>query len=89
MASWIDRDDLIDILNEKGIAFRADINDTILSMPEGDVAIITRCKDCKWKEAIIEMGIEYPKQTSVLCGVHDIVMRVDDFCSYGEREDED
>lgn len=49
---------------------------------------IVRCKDCKRKNAIIEIGTGSGKRIEVLCGVFNIITQSDDFCSYGERKDE-
>ena len=51
-----------------------------------DVAIVTRCKDCKY----YEIGVEYytggpDVGTKDICRLLHRQMQDDDFCSYGER----
>ena len=60
----------------------------IAGLPDADVVEVVRCKDCKHRE-------ESPWFDGYRCGNPDegmasgVVLRDNDFCSYGERKDND
>ena len=59
-------------------------------IPSADVIEVVRCKDCKhidWEtaEPIISNGIA---SVTCWCNSFQQYVRVDDFCSYGERKDD-
>ena len=59
--------------------------------PAADVVAVVRCKECKWRRAKLagdswhegEVFMHHCKQLG------NIEVRLDDFCSYGERRGED
>lgn len=94
MSDLISRQDAIDAVEraktartEDGEIFCAKINAqmNIQLLPSAEPEVV-RCKDCKRKNAIIEIGIGSGKRIEVLCGVFNIITQSDDFCSYGDRE---
>ena len=70
-----ERDVAMEQLEEHGIAFGA--------KKQGDAVEVVRCKDCKHKHAVSCEGI-------VLCSHRGkmIQMHSSDFCSYGERKED-
>lgn len=60
---------------------------TVLSIPAVDAVPVVRCRDCKyWREH------KYAKETRryiPFCGFNAIYTKEDDFCSRGERREED
>ena len=58
------------------------------AIDNGNITEIVRCKDCKWKKAVVERGVGSSVE-GILCGVVESLMCPDDFCSYGERRDEE
>ena len=46
---------------------------------------LIRCKDCKYSKHLKQ----YPKVNTWKCILTDVVYRADDFCSYGERREEE
>ena len=80
----IDVDKLLEVLNKKSVPFNANVNDAILTAPTVDAVEVVRCKDCKYSKHLKQ----YPKVNTWKCTLTDVVNRADDFCSYGERKDE-
>ena len=57
----------------------------VRDMPAADVAPVVRCKDCqKWKR-----NVGLTDSPNGHCFEHDIDTNGRDFCSYGERKDND
>lgn len=54
-----------------------EVLDSIREAPTVDAVVVTRCKDCKYRDGT-------PGQPNILCAQ----MHEDDFCSYGERRAE-
>lgn len=91
---YIRRDDFIQYLEKckKGaavtnlvwaaiMAIERDVRD----MPAADVAPVVRCKDCQnWKR-----NVGLTDSPNGHCFEHDIDTNGRDFCSYGERKDND
>ena len=49
--------------------------------PSADVEPVVRCKDCRWKADTIDES---------WCDFHEFtILSDDDFCSYGERKDDE
>ena len=70
-----------DALNTFSNAFYGGLAAKIKSIPPADVAPVVRCKDCKYKADTI--GDSW-------CDFHEFtILSDDDFCSYGERKDDD
>ena len=77
---------------ECGKNFQTDCNhvrDFLNALPTIDAVPVVRCKDCKCGK-VPDMTIQADKYR--LCGLYSSlpvmpVMRLDDFCSYGERKD--
>lgn len=53
--------------------------------PTIDAVEVVRCKDCKYSKHLKQ----YPKVNTWKCTLTDVVYRADDFCSYGERREEE
>ena len=67
------------------------VND-VLELLEGDsvdAVEVVRCKDCKHWKLIDSLNPHWECQ--IFCGLHDYgyLTGADDFCSYGERKDND
>ena len=80
----IDADKLIEVLNKKRVPFNANVNDAILTAPTVDAVKIVRCKDCK----------HYCPVYADTMGGRDCLLlktitKADDYCSYGERKNDD
>lgn len=59
--------------------------------PTADVVEVVRCKDCKYGNFLIQNGQEIVSCTNEAPPFADYFcppMRLDDFCSYGERRDQ-
>ena len=78
--NWFDADG-IETSEEKK---RADITDLVNGVPSADVAPVVRCKDCKW-------WTEWSNGTGSCSrfALDWIGTDADDFCSMGERKDND
>lgn len=63
----------------------------INATPTADVVEVVRCKDCKYGNFLIQDGQEIVSCTNEAPPFADYFcppMRLDDFCSYGERREE-
>ena len=47
--------------------------------PTIDAVPVVRCRECKYHEDTYLIGFEH-------CCLYDLIMRYNDFCSYGKRE---
>ena len=84
----IDADALLKKLNEEGIQYNADINYLITNAPTVDAVDavqVVRCRDCKFQTVSFVDGSDY---TCIRWHAKRAVMK-DDFCSYGERKDDE
>ena len=62
-----------------------DAANMLKEMPAADVAPVVRCKDCQnWKQ-----NVGFTGSPNGHCFEHDIDTNGCDFCSYGERKDND
>ena len=53
--------------------------DDIEAAPTVDAVEVVRCWECKYHEDTHVIGFEH-------CCLYDLIMRYNDFCSYGKRE---
>ena len=92
MAEYIERDKAIAICqsyyehslkmhNFSGDSIAYDIRTNIQGLPIADVVPVVRCKDCKHR------GEQYLHGTAN-CNYHNTLIDCDDFCSYGERKND-
>jgi hypothetical protein len=87
MAEYINRQVLLQTLNENKIPYNADVNYFITNAPIADVVEVIRCKNCQHyvKEYHrCSLHSEEPDQYST---GFIFTMQEDDFCSYGEKVD--
>lgn len=90
MAEYIDRESAIESLP---VAGDSAIN-ALRNAPSADVAPVVRCKDCKHSTLPSELTQRYGKPGTLTChNMHAPSNRrnvgSNDFCSYGEREEND
>ena len=97
MSRYIDADKLLNpdniivMQDETGSLHFAVKVETILNAPTADVVEVVRCKDCKYGNFLIQDGQEIVSCTNEAPPFADYFcppMRLDDFCSYGERREE-
>lgn len=92
LIEWLKRIRIIDLSDGRGLCrviMEDDFKKAIKKMPKGiiaDVARVTRCKDCKHYDMgvclkIYSDGNAHPEAWQN--------RRPDDFCSYGERKDDE
>lgn len=81
MAEYIDRQALLQILNENKIPYNADVNYFITNAPVVNVVEVVRCKDCIYKK-----NAETNHKGFLICYASGMEITDNDFCSYGERE---
>ena len=85
MSRYIDADKLKTIESIQSADFNSieSIRRWIDEQQTADVVEVVRCKDCKHNETFLF------DDSKVLCWVHDtdIVVSPTDYCSYGERKD--
>ena len=72
--------DFVDVGGDFGY-FDETIDSVVNEQPTVDAVEVVRCKDCKWWRRY-QNGYHMGK-----CIVHDTRMAEKDFCSYGERKD--
>lgn len=84
MADYISREAAIEAVKHawaKGL----EPSQYIEILPAADVAPVVRCKDCQnWKQ-----NVGFIDSPNGHCFEHDIDTNGQDFCSYGERKDND
>ena len=93
MTDYIKRTDAVKIAEKYGLAKGsvlgrhtglADcIARDISELPTADVAEVVRCKDCEY---LVNTTIN--ANGFLICGISDMEIAPDDFCSYGERREE-
>ena len=96
MSRYIDADDLLNALKEErkngNFVFTSKwIKEIIGKLPTADVVEVVRCKDCKCGNLLIQDGQEIVSCTNEAPPFADYFcppMRLDDFCSYGERKEQ-
>ena len=86
MSRYIDAD-AIDFSPLKNDFDRARAKVVIMGQPTADVVEVVRCRDCNYYK--LWDGIQYGRRTVKECcrGIHRKVNE-DDYCSYGERREE-
>ncbi len=65
----------------RSIADLTSLREVLVDTPTADVVEVVQCKDCK--HCVI--GV----YTNLYCEHYDYGVNADDFCSYGERKDEE
>lgn len=60
------------------------------SIPAADVVAVVRCKECKWRRAKLAGDSWHEGEVFMHCceQLGNVEVRLDDFCSYGERRDD-
>lgn len=57
---------------------------------ESDFVKVVRCKDCDHVNIEVrDYAMYLPKQCELYCELDELPVKPDDFCSYGERKEED
>ena len=59
--------------------FTLGIQQAVDEQPTIDAVPVVRCRECKYHEDTHVTGFEH-------CCLYDLIMRYNDFCSYGKRE---
>lgn len=63
---------------------------TISETPTVDAVPVVRCKDCAHVNIEVrDYAMYLPKQCELYCELDELPVKPDDFCSYGERKEED
>lgn len=89
MAEYINKQVLLQPLNENKIPYNADVNYFITNAPPADVVEVVRCKDCQHYFKPHGRCIKHsedPDQSFSGFGFS-FWMNEDDFCSHGEKRD--
>jgi hypothetical protein len=88
MSKYINAETLIEMLNAKADmalgtpkAVFGNVIKMIDLLPPADVVTVVRCKDCK--------HLMFSDMYGECSQAHMGIVRPDDFCSYGERKDEE
>lgn len=89
MARYIDADALEKVFKDGVRVYlgRCDIDDVIRNIadrPTADVAEVVRCKDCRFCHYNAESGLYHCRRR----GYFSEEVQENDFCSYGEREEQ-
>lgn len=93
MAEYIEREALLNEARERAKAFScALIYEAIKEAPACDVVEIVRCKDCFHSRKMDKYEENFYPKACVGCtkhstSYHSLIMRGNDFCSYGERKE--
>lgn len=95
MAEYIERDCLIEVINERnrntcnGKMSCIQMKRVVESIPNADVAPVVRCKECKhWKPSGSKAGNSFSDMEYIGgCEFTNYCRRESDFCSYGERKE--
>lgn len=95
----IDANKLVDMLYDNEFASLCpldEVSGVIDACPTVDADFVVRCKDCKYADGKKETNVEKRYvadilvcRNSDLCGDEPLAMWPDDFCSYGERKNDD
>ena len=94
MAEYIERDIAAAFANNCGAVYVANRLSDSNAFPAADVAPVVRCKDCKHSTLPSELTQRYGKPGTLTChNMHAPSNRrnvgSNDFCSYGERKEND
>ena len=88
MAEYIKREDAIRVVNGKSslAMTRSDLIDSINAIHSIDAVVVTRCKDCvHWDDDPDTYGADDGPKGKCMKSFE--TMYADDFCSYGERKE--
>lgn len=81
MPEYIERETVLQTLNENKIPYNVDVNYFITNAPAVDVVEVVRCKNCKYWFSPSNDDAHYCKYKYGLQGL----VAEEDYCSYGER----
>lgn len=66
------------------------IESFVKSRPAADVVEVVRCKDCAHVNVEVrDYAMYLPKQCELYCELDELPVKPDDFCSYGERKEDE
>ena len=88
MSRYIDADALVDFINPQGTLrsllemhySKRDVIDMIDSRPTADVVEVVRCEECRYWENRFDV---------MVCNLTDGMKGASDYCSYGERREDE
>ena len=87
MAEYIERQKVIDITAETGAL---ETQRRVQEIPAADVVELVRCKDCAHVNVEVrDYAMYLPKQCELYCELDELPVKPDDFCSYGERKEDE
>lgn len=87
MAEYIERQKVIDITAEMGAL---ETQRRVQEIPAADVVEVVRCKDCAHVNVEVrDYAMYLPKQCELYCELDELPVKPDDFCSYGERKEDE
>lgn len=87
----IDSAPTVDVVNKEKYETSQEVREILVEFADDLLAElkerleVVRCKDCKYSKHLKQ----YPKVSTLKCTLTDAVYLADDFCSYGERKNED
>lgn len=62
----------------------------VQEIPAADVVEVVRCKDCAHVNVEVrDYAMYLPKQCELYCELDELPVKPDDFCSYGERKEDE
>lgn len=71
-------------------ALISEIERFVKSQPAADVVEVVRCKDCAHVNVEVrDYAMYLPKQCELYCELDELPVKPDDFCSYGERKEDE
>ena len=90
MAEYIDREALVAKFDQMGLGehsfvekvFSDGVRTIIAEMPAADVVPVVRCRDCEYAK-----NAKVNKKGFLICPASHMEIVDDDYCSYGEREE--
>lgn len=85
MSKYINRQTLLQTLNENKIPYNADVNYFITNAPPADVVEVVRCKDCRHYIKDYHRCNLHSEESDQYSTGFIFEMQEDDFCSCGER----
>lgn len=96
--SYIERKDIEEMLENAHIVSDGEYcgyctdDIDLYSIPTADVVEVVRCKDCKFSREMDKYEKKLYFENCVGCTMHStsyhsVIMRGNDFCSYGDRKD--
>jgi hypothetical protein len=85
LTEYINRQKLLQTLNENKIPYNADVNYFITNAPVADVVEVVRCKDCQHYIKDYHRCSLHSEEPDQYSTGFIFEMQEDDFCSCGER----